>query len=150
MDSDAYAAIIIAILSKRKKLNKHEYKPRKSVAKWFYQTPMLSCGKLLDELKISSRADFENFHRMEVEVFNELLGKVQHLIQKQDTILRESISARRRLSTCLRFLVSGLSFEDLRHQCGMAPITISGIVMETCRAISSALKDNIKVSNITF
>lgn len=62
--------------------------------------------------------------------------------------MREPISPEERLSLTLRFLASGQSFEDLKFLTAIAPQTIAIIVMETCEAIISVLKDNIKVSKI--
>ena len=50
---------------------------------------------------------------MDKETFINLLGMVMPLIQKVDTKLRDSISASERLSSTLRFLATGQSFEDL-------------------------------------
>ena len=44
---------------------------------------------------------------MDEAAFEELLQKVAPLIQKEDTILRESISAAERLALTLRYLASG-------------------------------------------
>jgi hypothetical protein len=61
--------------------------------------------------------------------------------------MRNSISASQRLSATLRFLATGQAFEDLKFTTAIAPQTLSGIVLETCKAIIWALKDNIKVRN---
>jgi len=54
---------------------------------------------------------------MENHTFYELLNLVRPLIEKQNTIMRESISAEERLVATLRFLATGRSFEDFKFSC---------------------------------
>lgn len=45
---------------------------------------------------------FFNYFRMSASSFDELLGLVQHDLQKQDTSFRQSISPEEKLAICLR------------------------------------------------
>ncbi|KAL7646069.1 UNVERIFIED_CONTAM: hypothetical protein RMT77_002970 [Armadillidium vulgare] len=82
---------------------------------------------------------------MNEEVFEQLLSMVCPLIEKRDTRMRTAISPSERLSLTLRFLASGNSFVDLKFSSYIAPTTISEIVMETCEALCTCLKDYIKL-----
>ena len=55
--------------------------------------------------------------------------------------MRKPISADERLSVTLRFLATGHSFSDLEADFKIHRVTISGIIMETCEAIYTCLKD---------
>ena len=65
---------------------------------------------LLQELRVNEPEDFRNFLRMDAPSFDELLGLVEPLIKKEDTVMRPSISPSERLSITLRYLASGNSF----------------------------------------
>ena len=82
---------------------------------------------------------------MDRETFMDLLGMTTPLIQKMDTKLRDSISASERLSSTLRFLATGQTFEELKFTTAISPQSLSGIVIETCSAICTVLKEYIKV-----
>jgi hypothetical protein len=75
---------------------------------------------------------------------------VTPIIQKETKVMREAISTTERLSTTLRFLATGQSFEDLKFSTSIAPQTTGNIVMETCNAIIKVLKKNIKVSEMFY
>lgn len=87
---------------------------------------------------------------MDEQTFNNLLELFRPQIEKKDTVMRKSIPAAQRLSATLRFLASGVDFEDLKFVFFIAPYTLSNIVMETCEVINEALKDNIQASVIYF
>ncbi|KAK3908909.1 Protein ALP1-like [Frankliniella fusca] len=83
--------------------------------------------------------------RMNSDMFEALLARVTPLIKKQNTHLRESISAAERLSVTLRHLATGETQESLSLTFRLGQSTISGIVKETSRAIYNVLKgDNLK------
>ncbi|XP_071056018.1 putative nuclease HARBI1 [Onthophagus taurus] len=101
--------------------------------------------KLLKELEVSSTEDYNNFLRMDLELFHDLLFKVKPFIEKQNTQMRDSISPQLRLSTTLRYLAGGATYEDLKFLTAIAPQTIGKIVIETCEAIISTLKEYIQM-----
>ncbi|KAJ8956450.1 hypothetical protein NQ318_010764 [Aromia moschata] len=82
---------------------------------------------------------------MDQESFDYLLELVRPDIEMKDTNMREAISASQRLSITLRYLASGIDLEDLKFTCAIAPQTLEFIIMETCSAITKALKENIQV-----
>ena len=100
---------------------------------------------LLQELLLSAPEDYEIYLRMDREIFMDLLGMTTPLIQKMDTKLRDSISASERLSATLRFLATGHTFQELMFTTAISPQSLSGIIIETCSAICTVLKEYIKV-----
>ena len=82
---------------------------------------------------------------MDKETFIDLLGMVMPLIRKVDTKLRDSISASERLSSTLWFLATGQSFEDLQFITAISLQSLGCIIMETCSAIVTVLKEAIEV-----
>lgn len=95
---------------------------------------------LLRELQSNESADFKNYFRMENHTFYELLNLVKPLIEKQNIIIRESISAVERLVAKLRFLTTGRSFEDLKFSCAISAQALGKIIPEIFRVIYCVLK----------
>lgn len=62
---------------------------------------------LFEEIREGDRESYKNCMRMPEEDFNVLLEMVKPFIQKQDTVMRKSISAKERLCLTLRYLASG-------------------------------------------
>jgi len=90
---------------------------------------------LLHELQSNEPADFKNYLRMENHTFYELLDLVRPFIEKQNTIMRESISAEESLVTTLRFLATGRNYEDLKFSCAISAQALGQIIPETCWVI---------------
>jgi hypothetical protein len=67
--------------------------------------------------------------------------KIKPIIQRQNTNMRDAISAHEKLSCTLRFLASGVSYRDLAYSSGISASTISQIVPEVCKALYYTLKD---------
>lgn len=112
---------------------------------WFQNRRVYSNMKLLKELNENHSDDFKNYMRMDDETFHHLLQKVRPFIIKKDTFMRDAINVETRLSITLRFLATGNSFEDLKFFYAVSPQSIGKIVVETCEAISTVLRDYIKV-----
>ena len=62
---------------------------------------------LMVELANEDLEGYISFQRMAPDLFAELLSKVGPIIQKQDTVMRSSISPGARLALTLRFLATG-------------------------------------------
>ena len=82
--------------------------------KWFQKRSRFSHTNLLAELKVSAPDDYKNFLRMTDCIYQELLEMITPAIKKEDTVMRDAISVGEHLSTTLRFLATGQSFEDLK------------------------------------
>ncbi|KAM9330909.1 putative nuclease HARBI1 [Gastrophryne carolinensis] len=96
---------------------------------------------LLGELPANNPEELRNYLRMSDESFQKLLLAVKPLIQRQDTVMRESISAEQRLLATLRYLATGRSLQDLKFTTAISAPMLSRIIPETCEAIITALRD---------
>ena len=65
-----------------------------------------SFSNLLQELDCEDPAESRQFHRLDRNKFEDVLAKVEPIIYKEDTNMRQSISAGERLSITLRFLAT--------------------------------------------
>ncbi|XP_041983090.1 putative nuclease HARBI1 [Aricia agestis] len=79
---------------------------------------------------------------MDVSTFNELLKMVTPYLQKQNTRMRNCITAEERLTVTLRFLATGRSYECLKFSYGISPQSLGRIIPETCAVIFNVLKNN--------
>ncbi|XP_022905463.2 uncharacterized protein [Onthophagus taurus] len=89
---------------------------------------------------IERRNELGAFKSTELE---DLLFIVGPKIQKQDTVLRGSISASERLMVTLRFLATGDSYNSLMYLFRIPACTISIVVPEVCKAIFDTLKESL-------
>lgn len=80
---------------------------------------------------------------MAEEDLSELLNLITPLIQKQNTVMREAIPAKDRLSATLRYIATGNTFQDLSYSTRIAPNTLSQIVYSTCLAIIKVLEEKV-------
>lgn len=91
-------------------------------------------------LEISDAREWQNYMRMDKDLFTALLHSVQELISKQDTRLRKAIPPAERLALTLRYLATGESFASLHFQFRMGKSTIAKVIPEVCLAIFQCLK----------
>ena len=106
-DSVAVAATVVlcAFSDKLKRKRKRE----KWVQTWIAQRPISGAyHALVQELQASDAKSFQNFLRMDMSSFNILMQKVGPSISKQNTTMRDSISAEERLAVTLRYLATGV------------------------------------------
>lgn len=121
-------------------------KKRKWSKKWLLERRQFSHMTLLRELESNEPADFKNYLRMENHIFYNVLNLVRPYIAKQNTVMRESISAEERLVATLRFLATGRNYEDLKFSCAISAQALGKIIPETCWAIYNVLrKEYLKV-----
>jgi hypothetical protein len=88
-------------------------------------------GNLIKELEMSSPLDYKNYLRKCPSTFSELLELIMSLVQKEVTNMREAISPKQRMFVTLRFLASGLTFENLKFKTAIAAQTLGRIIIET-------------------
>ncbi|XP_064108098.1 putative nuclease HARBI1 [Macrobrachium nipponense] len=140
----ACIAILLALASEE--VDDKNKKRRLWMKEWYKKRCELSHQCLLNELLVSSPEDYRNYLRMDHDTFMNLLTMVSPIIKKKTTQLRDAIPASQRLLCTLRlFLATGDSFEDLKFACCISPQCLGNIVIETCDAIVSSLKDVIKI-----
>ncbi|CAH1961161.1 unnamed protein product [Acanthoscelides obtectus] len=111
------------------------------VKKWMEDRNKYGHMPLLKELRQDYPSDFKNYLRMDFDTFNILLELISPIISKQNTKMRESISAEERLAATLRYLATGRSNEDLKFSTGISPSSLCYIIPETCKAIYQVLKE---------
>ncbi|XP_069624186.1 uncharacterized protein [Ranitomeya imitator] len=78
---------------------------------------------------------------MSQDSFRDLLSRVEGSIRRQDTRLRRAIPPEERLLVTLRFLATGESLSSLHFQYRLGISTLSGIVVDTCRALWNVLRE---------
>jgi len=122
-------------------------KRRMWAKKWLIERKKFSHITLLNEL---DGDDFRNYLRMDYDCFNELLNLVSPLISKQNTHMREAVSAEERLVATLRYLATGRDYADLKFSTAISPQLLSKIIPETCNAIFKVLRTFIKVRSINI
>ena len=96
---------------------------------------------ILRELAGGYETDFMNYMRIDPSTYYKLLTAVKPYIEKQDTIMRDSISAEARLEATLIFLSSGCSYTQEQYQTRISKQSLSMIIPETCRAIYEVLRE---------
>ncbi|XP_069588624.1 uncharacterized protein [Ranitomeya imitator] len=84
---------------------------------------------------------FQDYTRMSQDSFRDLLSRVEGSIRRQDTRLRRAIPPEERLLVTLRFLATGESLSSLHFQYRLGISTLSGIVVDTCRALWNVLRE---------
>ena len=103
---------------------------------------------LLNEFRREDPTEFKQFLRMDPETFDELLAMIDNSIQKQNTVMRESLSPRIKLAVTIRFLATGACYTDLQHLFRIHKSTLSKIIPEVCEAIYTELKDKYLKVNV--
>ena len=83
---------------------------------------------------------------MDSDIFDELLDMVTPLIMKLNTNKRDAIPVSQRLSVTLRYLITGMCFEQLKFDFAISPQSIGQIIIDTCKALIKCLKGYIKVN----
>ncbi|XP_015372634.1 PREDICTED: uncharacterized protein LOC107167931 [Diuraphis noxia] len=84
--------------------------------------------------------EFLKYYRMSISSFDELLSRIKHRLQKENTILRDSIPPEERLSETLRYLATGTSFSSLHFDFLMGVSTIAKVINETCMVLWDELQ----------
>ncbi len=99
--------VIVAIILKRRKRRRRNRKVW--TREWIRKRDRHGAyHQLLQELKLCDRNAYKNFLRIDEAIFETILELVSPIISRQDTHLRQSISAGERLAVTLRFLATGI------------------------------------------
>ena len=78
---------------------------------------------------------------MNKETFYKLLGRIEHIIERENTNTRKAISAKVCLQVTLHYLATGSSFKMLSEAFRIHNSTISKIVPIVCNAIWNELSE---------
>ncbi|KAK9738518.1 hypothetical protein QE152_g9795 [Popillia japonica] len=144
-ESEIYTAVNAATLLYMMLLrnNKKKVKKRRLWCRRWIQRREEGRGALYllnNELLVEDPSSYTNFLRLNSDLFKTLLSLVEADISRQDTCMRESISARSRLQVTLRYLATGESFRSLMYLSRIHESTISRFIPEVCEAIYRRLK----------
>ena len=90
---------------------------------------------LMAELRLENLEEFNNFVRVDVQIFQELLHVLGERITKKRTWSRQTIDPGLRLAITLRYLATGDSYQTFMYGFRVAHNTISGIIWDVCKAI---------------
>ncbi len=94
------------------------------------------------ELEAVSMRDFTSYLRIDPNTFYKLLAKVKPYIQKQDTRMRDSVTAAARLEATLIFLSHGCTYTFLQYTARISKQSLSQMIPESRKAIYQVLKDD--------
>ena len=84
---------------------------------------------------------------MNEDAYEELLKLVTPRMQREDSVMRRSISLHERLSCTLRWLATGRTYRDMKYSVGISEQALSLFIPETCEAIFAVLREQyMKVS----
>ena len=143
MDSNtegAAVALVIAIVSKRKKKDSKRKERSSSVKSWLQRRAQLGAyDSLLNEFLLEEEKEYRKYLRISPETFDELLELVSADIKKQGTVMRSSIPPKIKLAAKIRFLWTGASYADLQYQFRLHKSTLTSIIPEICEAIYNKL-----------
>ncbi|XP_014661400.1 PREDICTED: uncharacterized protein LOC106804647 [Priapulus caudatus] len=114
---------------------------------WLLRRPMYGHYEaLMYELELEDPQAFQEFTRMDVETFHDLQTRVEPLLTKTSTRLRQPICPGLKLALTLRYLATGEFYRSLRFNFRVAHNTmsgISGIVASVCQAILDVLEAEV-------
>ncbi|VEN58845.1 unnamed protein product [Callosobruchus maculatus] len=139
--STAVVCAALVVYLKKRRNNNTRIKRRQWSRKWLQRRHGRGTLALLNtELRTEDPDAYKNFLRLDPAQFATLLNLVENDIKKQDTFMRESISAEHKLNVTLRFLATGETYRSLMYSTRIHESTISKFVPEVCRAIYKHLK----------
>ena len=136
----AAAVIIHASLQSARK----QQRKRREWMSQLFKRRELEGGGLMADLSLTQ---FQNFCRMTLTDFENLLKLIEPQISKRNTTFRQCIPARTRLAVTLRYLATGDSFISLSYLFKISKQSVSRSVFDVCTNIIKALNNYVKVSD---
>ncbi|KAB0799878.1 hypothetical protein PPYR_07758 [Photinus pyralis] len=113
-----YSIASVAIYTNMLALKFNTRRRRRVWSKKWHERRNMGMGilhMLNDELLQEDSAAYKNFLRLTNHQFEKLLRLVEPHISRQDTVMRQCVSARSRLELTLRFLATGESYRSLMY-----------------------------------
>lgn len=101
---------------------------------------------LIKEMKNEDTTAYRNMLRITVKQFDDLLGMVDGMLRKNDTVMRMAIPVTTKLEITLRYLATGDSFKSLEYLFRVPETTISQFIPYVLTAICDVLRPFIEVS----
>jgi hypothetical protein len=120
------------------------------VRPWIQRQKTFGGEHLLRELCEEDPSSYTNALRMNAALFHELLSLVEGTIQRQNTSMRNALSAVVKLQVTLRYLATGDSFKSLSLLFRVPPLTISTFLPEVLDILHTLLALYLKVSVYVF
>lgn len=114
-------------------------KKRRAQKSWIEKRATYSHVNLIKEL-VNEPDDFRNYLRMDETTYRQLLDLITPLLQRNDTVMKRSITSHERLTATLRYLATGRTYEDLKFSTCISKSALSNIIPETCDIIYKVLK----------
>ena len=106
------------------------------VRQWLQRRPELGqYARLMEELKAEDVKGFRNFLRMDPDLYQEILTRIEPRIKPKPNNFRVPLSAGIKLAITLRYLASGESYHSLMYGFRVAHNTISKVIRQVCAAI---------------
>ena len=147
MDSDDLSAVCLALAVAAKKRKKKRRKVR--MKEWLKKRSRYGSFETIFK-EVGVESGITDYLRVPLPLFEMILRKIEPLIGRKETLMRDTISSGARLEATLLFLASGMSYERLKYTTRISAQSL-GIIPETCEAIFAALKDeHLKVMNTLF
>lgn len=146
VDTEA-VAVAAAFIVLYHRLKKHKSRRRVWIRPYLNRRETITN---LDKELILDKYLFQNFTRMSKSDFEYLLNTIGPRIKKEDTNMRKAIPINTRLAITLRFLATGDSYKSLMYLFRVSDSSIAHIVPEVCAALTSGLKEYIKVSLLKY
>ena len=142
------------ILIAKAKLRQRERRRKKIVStpkkrtiwfrKWLTRRPDLGqYARLMDKLKKEDVKGFRNFLRMDYEIYQEILTRIEHRINPKKSMYRKPLTAGIKLAITLRYLASGDSYHSLMYGFRVAHNTISKVIRQVCDAIVAEFAEEV-------
>ena len=97
----------------------------------------------MDELKKEDVKGFRNFLRMDYEIYQEILTRIEHRIKPKKSKYRKPLTAGIKLAITLRYLASGDSYHSLMYGFRVAHNTISKVIRQVCHAIVAEFAEEL-------
>ncbi|XP_053390910.1 putative nuclease HARBI1 [Mercenaria mercenaria] len=95
---------------------------------------------LMAELQVEDHQVFQQFLRVDVATFYDILARIEGRITKQITALRYPISPALKLAFTLRYLATRNAYRDLRFGFRVAHNTMSGLIVDVCQALIDVIE----------
>ena len=86
---------------------------------------------------------FRNFLRMDYEIYQEILTRIEHRINPKKSMYRKPLTAGIKLAITSRYLASGDSYHSLMYGFRVAHNTISKVIRQVCDAIVAEFAEEV-------
>nr|CAI5820370.1 unnamed protein product [Callosobruchus analis] len=103
---------------------------------------------ILKELYNEDLREYKSVMRMTPAQVEILLNLIAPKIQRQDTYMRDAISARVKLEITVLYISSGISYRLMFIFFRVSKASITKLIPEMCDAINRSLKDFIKIPSM--